>query len=212
MSSWDWSVLVEAGFHNGSLTVAVGPIIWLMVIASSILWGLIQKPWFRWRNWHLVEISPNFFNTEWKIVRNTETAQLAHEAYVELITRKAAIPFDDDHDVLVEVYDSWSQLFGEIRRLARRLSADAIARNQDLRKLHDLLVDTLNKGLRPHLTRWQSRFRRWYATAIVSNTADSPQDIQREFPQYAELVSDLKSANELLRDLATQLRRLSYGD
>jgi hypothetical protein len=159
----------------------------------------------------VTEIAPTFFGTTWKIVRDGQTAQLAHEAYVELITRKAGQAFDENHDVIVEIYDSWYQLFGEMRRLARKLEADSIARNEDLRRLHDLLVEVLNRGLRPHLTEWQAKFRRWYANEIAEATDESPQDIQRRYPKYSELVASLRTANQVLMSLALELRRLSHG-
>ncbi len=139
-------------------------------------------------------------------------AQLAHEAYVELVTRKAALKIEEEHDVFTEIYDSWYALFGEIRRLARKLDADEVSRNAHLRRLHELLVDVLNRGLRPHLTRWQSRFRRWYVEESRNRPSESAQDIQRSYPEYPQLVASLKEANHLLINLARELRRLAYGD
>ena len=39
----------------------------------------------------------------------------------------------------------------------------------------------------------------------------SPQDAQRGFPDYAELVADLRHTNDMLMSLAGDLRRLSGG-
>jgi hypothetical protein len=136
---------------------------------------------------------------------------LAHEAYIELITRKAAFEFDEDDDVIVEIYDSWYALFAEIRRLTRQIDADELASNKDLRNLHDLLIAVLNEGLRSHLTRWQARFSRWYTAAEGRRPDDEPQEIQRSYPEYAELVANLKVSNVLLIELASDLRRLGHG-
>ncbi len=159
----------------------------------------------------MTEITPTFFGTQWRIERNTQTAQLAHEAYVELVTRKAAIPFDQDNDVLAEVYDSWYSLFGEIRRLARSLDADEISSNEDLRMLHDLLIAVLNRGLRPHLTRWQYRFRGWFEDQERAQGEVDPQELQRAFPDYDELVESLGEANSLLIELSAQLKTIAHG-
>lgn len=211
--SWDWSVLVDARVSDGQVNVVIGPVVWIAAFGLLALWVVWQRPWRALKApWKVSEISPTFFGTTWKIVRDSQTAQLAHEAYVELITRKAGLAFDENHDVIVEVYDSWHQLFGEIRRLARRLDADSIARNADLRRLHDLLVDVLNRGLRPHLTEWQAKFRRWYANEASNRPGDSPQAIQRDYPEYSQLAASLRQANELLIALAQDLRRLSHGD
>lgn len=45
--------------------------------------------------------------------------ELAYALWVELGTRKAALPFDEEHDVIVEVYDSWYAFFGMARKLMR---------------------------------------------------------------------------------------------
>ena len=153
-----------------------------------------------------------FFGTTWRIERDRETARLAHQAYVELITRKAALEFEERDDVLTEIYDSWYALFGEIRRLTRELDADGIARNADLRQLHDLLVAVLNQGLRPHLTRWHARFRRWYTAEADGRPEASPQEIQRAYPEYDELVASLRMANQLLIELAAELKKLGHGE
>jgi len=161
--------------------------------------------------WRVVAVTPNFFGTRWRIERNRDTAQLAHQAYVELITRKAGIMFEEENDVIVEICDSWYVLFGEIRSLSRKIDSEAIAKNSDLRSLHELLISVLNKGLRPHLTQWQARFRHWYAEEVKNSPGVSPQDLQRQYPQYADLISSLRESNRLLIELNAELRVLSQG-
>lgn len=55
-------------------------------------------------------------------------------------------------------------------------------------ELVDLTQKVLNNGLRPHLTKWQAKYRKWYFEN--SNKEGSPQDIQKAFPEYEELLSD----------------------
>ena len=43
------------------------------------------------------------------LMPDDEVARIAHQAWAELVTRKAGIQVDDD-DVIVEVYDSWYRL------------------------------------------------------------------------------------------------------
>ncbi|MOA16575.1 hypothetical protein D3C78_1367960 [compost metagenome] len=40
---------------------------------------------------------------------------IAWKLYVQLTTRKAAIPIDEDNDIIVEIYDSWYELFKTTR-------------------------------------------------------------------------------------------------
>ena len=42
---------------------------------------------------------------------------VAWKLYIELTTRKAALPFDENHDLIAEVYDSMYVLFGITRQL-----------------------------------------------------------------------------------------------
>ncbi len=210
--NWDWSQLVDIRIADGQVVASVGPVVWILVLAALATWLIWHRPWrLLYRRWRVFEIRPTFLGTTWRIERDRETARLAQEAYVELITRKAAIEFEEDNDVLTEVYDSWYALFGEVRRLARQLDADDIAGNADLRQLHDLLVAVLNEGLRPHLTRWHARFQRWYLAEADAHPGASPQEVQRAYPDYDELVASLREANQLLIGLAGELKKLAHG-
>jgi hypothetical protein len=140
-----------------------------------------------------------------------EDVQIAHRAWVELVTRKAALPFDEENDVIVEVYDSWYQLFGRIRDLIKDIPAQKLRSSSDTRELVRIMVDALNKGLRPHLTRWQARFRRWYETQLAAQQDVAPQTLQRQFPEYAALTKDLKAINHQILEYAELLRRISHG-
>lgn len=212
MSSWDWASLFEARFDDGHLAITIGPIA-LSVLGLLLIVGVLaRRPWknFR-RSWGVTTFSLGFLGINCQVARTKTSAQLAHEAYIELVSRKAAIPFDEDHDVIEEIYDSWYALFGEIRALARKFDADAIAGDTQARQLQDLLLDVLNKGLRPHLTRWQARFRGWYAHASAQQPGIAPQEIQRGFPEYDALLTSLRQTNAVLIALASGLDELSHG-
>jgi hypothetical protein len=130
---------------------------------------------------------------------------------VELVTRKAALPFDRKHDAISEVYDSWYALFGELRKLARSISARNVRDEQGLCTLLTLLTDVLNRGLRPHLTRWQGPYRVWLNYQRDQDRKTPESVLQRQFPEYEELVSDLKETNGVLTELTEKLRRLAHG-
>ena len=139
--SWEWSNLIDVKFVDGQVAASVGPVVWVAAAALVVAWLLWIRPWERVRRrWRSEEVTVTLLGTTWRMARDRETAQIALEAYVELVTRKAAIPFDEDNDVIVEVYDSWYAMFGEVRQLARRIDADAMASNPSLRELRDLLI------------------------------------------------------------------------
>lgn len=127
--------------------------------------------------------------------------------YVELNTRKAAIPFDEENDVIEEIYNSWYELFISTRMYLKELPGKELIGNESTRKIVKLSIDVLNKGLRPHLTVWQGKFRRWYRNALKedANNKKTPQEIQKEYPEYQELISDIKRINEGLRTYSDNL-------
>ena len=129
---------------------------------------------------------------------------VAWKFYIQLATRKAALPFDEDHDLIVEVYDSLFELFGITRELLLNLPPSEFQREEGV---GPLMLRVLNDGLRPHLTRWQADFRRWWEHAInlEENHGKTLQEIQRQFPRYAELVVDLQNTNTELSKFGDQL-------
>jgi len=69
----------------------------------------------------------------------------------------------------------------------------------------------LNDGLRPHLIRWQARFRHWYATQEDAAAPQSPQDLQLKFPEHDELLQDLLMVNAQLVQYASELSKIVDG-
>ncbi len=129
---------------------------------------------------------------------------LAWKLYVQLTTRKAALLFDEDHDLVADIYDSLFTLFSITRELLLELPPEQF---QNPSGLSSLMLRVENDGVRPHLTRWQADFRRWWERAIVldENIGKSPQEIQRLYPQYSQLVDDLKRTNTELSKFADEL-------
>jgi hypothetical protein len=143
-----------------------------------------------------------------EIVPTVEDLQVAHRIWTELVTRKAAIPVDPEHDVIVEVYDSWHAMFIKVRELIGNLPADLVRKEKSTQEIVRISTATLNEGLRPHLTKWQARFRAWYAANKDQLAQKSPQELQKEFPQFNELISDMLIINSQLIAYANELKKL----
>ena len=150
---------------------------------------------------------------EYEIIRNYQNIEIAHRVYIELITRKAALPIDDTHDVIVEIYDSWYTLFQTTREELKTLSGELLLNNDVSNDLICLLTDVLNKGLRPHLTEYQAKYRKWYDEALIvdENKNLTPQQIQVKYEHYANLVSSMKEVNQLLIEYAGKLKEIGSG-
>src|ERR1700727_2324870 len=142
---------------------------------------------------------------------NNEDVQIAHRIWTELMTRKAAQPIDIEHDVIVEIYDSWYALFGRIRQLISDIPGHMLRKEKSTQDLVRIATQTLNNGLRPPLTQWQGRFRHWYANCPDAVKENCPQDCQRQFPQYDLLIEDIKRVNGQLIQYAQELEKIIHG-
>lgn len=163
------------------------------------------------RAWEVVEGEIPFGGGKLKIRPNNEDVQIAHKVWVELATRKAGLPFDPENDVIADIYGSWYELFREIRSLTKLIPAEKIRLSRDTKEIVQLLLTSLNTGLRPHLTAWHARFRTWYEHARVQDPMSSPQELQKGFPKYAELVADLQRVNAKLIQYRDLLQKIAHG-
>ncbi len=139
-----------------------------------------------------------------KINVNVKNIDIAYKIYIQLKTRKIGIEFEEN-DVIIEVYDSWFTAFKMIRELL--LSVRPTANNKELINVG---MKILNQGMRPHLTEWQSKFRKWYDIEILrgENRNLSPQEIQRNYPEYKNLTKDIKNRQREILILLDKLEKI----
>ena len=179
----------------------------LIVIVIYFIYGTIK--FFLKKKFKIVTMNINIANIgSVSIEKNRDISKIAHKAWVEIMTRKVGLLFEEDKDVIVEVYNSWYALFELIRELLKEI--EPRKKDTEIEKLEDILIKTLNYGLRPHLTKWQAKFRRWYEQeiGIEENQKLSPQEIQRKYDKYDELVEDLKKTNKQMVQFAEELKKL----
>mgnify|MGYP000526232029 CR=1 FL=1 len=182
----------------------------VIIIIGSVLFRLID-----FLNTNTLEIDEAEFgigNQKIKLKPNNVDSQIAYQIWVELSTRKIGLPVNIEKDVIAEVYNSWYQFFGVTRELIKEIPATKIKR-KETRGIIKLSIDVLNIGIRPHLTSWQAKFRRWYEKEleVELNNDKSPQQIQKEFPQYEDLVVDLLKINKKLIEYRKMMYRLAVG-
>jgi len=207
--SWKDLLIVRVTEQNALDVQAGFPI--LLFVATVLI---LRAIWCyrKSSHWDVVEATLSIGNTGTvKIKPSYVVIQIAHKAWVELMTRKAGLPLDEENDVIVEIYDSWYALFSEMRNLAREVPAEKIRQNSDTRMLIRLIIDSLNLGLRPHLTKWQAKFRRWYSEEEKKYPELSPQQIQRKYGHYNELIGELKAMNQQLMEYAAFLKDIAHG-
>lgn len=187
------------------LSLFKSPPFWIGAVTIFLIIGLVLRK----RRFHVstVTLSLPFKLGNITYKATEEDRVFAWKLYVHLKTRKAALPFDNENDVIVEVYDSLYELF----QITRDLLCGIRIRNvQGRRNIADLILRVQNDGLRPHLTKWQAAFRRWWIKAVEfpENRDKSPQEIQSQFKDYETLVNDLRQMNTEMSKFAEELLRI----
>lgn len=200
--------LLDISVNDWTLNISVNLILVVLLFALPVAWLLIKKLLKVTRPDVELEVKLGGIGSV-KIKPNHEVKQIAHKAWVELKTRKAGLPIDKDNDVIADIYKSWYLLFGEIRTLARDVPASKL-KDKDTSKLVDLLIESLNEGLRPHLTRWRAKYEWWYDKAVSKDEHNelTPQDIQSKYPEYQDLVDDMLKINKQLVQYTKEIKKL----
>ena len=139
-----------------------------------------------------------------KIKKTYQVRQIAYSIWTEMHTRTIGIPIDKDNDVIVEVYKSWYEFFSITRNLIKEIPAVQV-KKKDTQALILLTCSMLNDDIRQHLTKWQARFKRWYAQELKKETNNdkSPQEIQRNY-----VISESENYDLLLNDLLIINRKI----
>lgn len=184
--------------------------VWVLLVNVCLIVGcyyffelIIKKQFFK-----SIEISETVIGigkSSIKIKCDKRVQGIAHKIWIELKTRKIGIMFEEDQDVITEVYDSWYEAFKIIRKQLEEIPEERIG---DAKELIDIVLKVLNDGLRPHLTKWQAKYRAWYKKEKEKNQNMTPQEIQKMYPEYQELVSDLKKTNEIMINFSKELRKI----
>lgn len=186
---------------------------WIAVVITLILlWGIsfLMKKCLNYVNKRSVmvdEVNLGIGNSSLKLSYNKKDQEIAYKIWVELSTRKIGLRFDKENDVIKEIYDSWYEFFGTTRELLKDIPANRIPYSGNLIELTEKV---LNIGLRPHLTRWQARYRSWYEEALKNNS-ETPQEIQKEYPEYTALIEDLLETNEKMIEYKNLMKRIAFG-
>ena len=189
---------------------------WYLIGGVLLLFPIIFFVWGKYLSQRFniydlgVEISgaPKAF---FKVQRNDDNLFIANRIYIELTTRKAAIPIDEENDVIEEVYNSWYKLFGIIRDEIKTVPGSYLKSHNPTIALIGLTTKILNEGLRPHLTEHQAKFRKWYEQEKEKDEDISPQELQRRYPDYDNLISSMKQVNQTLIQYANELNKLIRG-
>src|SRR5574341_188851 len=98
---------------------------WIAGLAALVLLLiLLRRRGFLWGKTSYFEIDEaeiGIGNNKLRFKANYDDLQVAFRFWTELATRKIGIPIDEEHDVIVEVYDSWYEFFRVARELLKTI-------------------------------------------------------------------------------------------
>ena len=113
----------------------------------------------------------------------------AWSLYVELVTRIAVEPLEDEEGLLREALNSLYSLFGTTREILKEAGPGVGA---SYNSVGGIAIAVLNRGLRPFLTKWHPRLQVW--------EAKRPNDVSpSEYEQQWSEISELRRELETLR-------------
>ncbi len=194
------------------ISIWVGAVL-ILIVAAYAVWRLLSGG-SSWKDFEIDQAEIGTGTGKLRLKPNMTDRQVAYAIWVELSTRKIGLPIDFNHDVIAEIYNSWHDFFAITRDLVKSIPVNKV-RHDSTQKIIKLSIEVLNEGLRPHLTMWQARFRRWYESELNKTSGDlviDPQEIQQKFPKYAELKVDMERVNRHLMNYRGQMQRLVMKD
>jgi hypothetical protein len=141
---------------------------------------------------------------------NEVIASFLYRIHVELSTRKAGIPINEDNDVIEEIYDSWYKLFCNLRDEMKSLPVTNLKEHNVNSAVINLVKGLLNDALRPHLTEHQAKFRKWMQEAKRESRYKkmTPQELQKKYPDYDALIVSLRQVNKRLIEYSDELHTM----
>ena len=194
------------GFSTINFSINWIAIVVLVFLVVGVSWGIKKVlPLIGRRSISVDQASIGIGNSSITLKLNKKDQEIAYTLWVELSTRKIGLPYYEENDVITEVYDSCYSFFKIARDLLKDIPAERLAYSGEL---VELTQKVLNDGLRPHLTRWQAKYRKWDKQA--SEKEGTPQDIQKCYPEYTELIDDLKKTNQKMINYKDLMYKIAF--
>lgn len=189
--------ILDVVFEKFNITISIN--VWLIL---TIVGVFLVLNCFVLRT-EIVEINEIPLGS-FKLKINKKNREIAYKIWVELNTRKIGIPYDEENDVIVEIYNSWYAFFIATRELIKDIPP-----NWKSKELIVLSTKILNDCIRPHLTKWQAKFRKWYEE--TEDKGKCPQEKQKQFRDYEELVDDIKKVNKVIVEYSDALYKIAFA-
>lgn len=211
--------LANFTLDNWNLTFSINIILLIIIVSLFVLLknGLLDYIMdkifrrFKNKNYSIDEVKLGIGSTTISFKPNYDDRKIAYALWVEISTRKLGLAIDFDEDVIVELYNSWYAFFGTARESIKEFPITKL-NNDNEKDLIEITTELLNDVLRPHLTKWQSKFRKWYAEELNKspNANLTPQEIQSNYEYFDELTAEMLNINKHLKYYQEVLYSIAY--
>ena len=141
------------------------------------------------------------------ICKDKAVRQIAYKIWVEMNTRTICVKIDPDNDIIRVIHQSYYDFFKITRELIKEIPINNL---QQTLELSNMVIEFLNKVMRPYLTKWGIKFNEWYDRRIEKNKEKTPQEIQKEYINYECLVNDLLCINKNVSNLNKKLEKIAF--
>ena len=194
-----------------SITLDIGTLIIALLSVIAIIVYFCSKKRLKKLNFDIDECELGLTGGTIHLKCNKIHQQIAFRIWVDINTRVLATKINLDVDNIRVVNDSYYKCFTDTRELLKEIPVNKI--NSD-GELVNLIVRFLNEVMRPYLTKWGVRYNEWYDNIIEKDKlkGNNPVDIQKSYPYYEELSSDLLSINEKVIKYSDKLHEIAFSD
>lgn len=172
---------------TGGVTAVLGAVVWAWLTKSTAI--------------SEVEVTvPQFSKVKFAVTKDHKI--MARRIVVQMATRVAVQPLDDDAGRVDEAISSLHSLFLLVREL---LDEDATTRPTPGRPKVDVLaINMLTCHLRPFLSKWHRRYSDW--------RAENPDHPESEWPEDQKFRTELRQLQDQLRPQAVAFARMAEYD
>ena len=195
-------VEVIINLEIGSLIIAC-----LFITTLIILWiqSIIKKP----RDVKIDGASIGLGTISFHICNDKTDRQIAYKILVEMKTRVVSVDIDYNEDIIKSVNDSYYSFFQITRDLLKEMPIDKLPVSSDFVKM---VMMFLNSVMRPYLTKWGLKFKNWYENEErkEENKGISPQELQKKYEHYDELINDLTILKNNVDGFAIELESFIF--
>lgn len=203
--------LFNYGFNYPYLTMNIHIYNIIIIIFAITILGIIYlKKSKVLKNVEIEGASIGIKSNTIKLKINQKDKEIAYKLWIELSTRKIGIPIDIENDIIIELYDSWYEFFKLSRETLKEFPSSKLDNQKnDIIRIN---IEVLNGNLRKHLTKWQAKYRHWYDNEIEKkkNKDKTPQEIQKNYPEYNLLIEDLQKTNDELINYKNKLFEIVF--